>query len=186
MSFRVTPGFKAKLDQAAKGSGRSLAQEIELRLERSLDEERYLTDALELGFGRQVAGLMLAIGYLIKDMVPARRPGDIGWLSNPEAFGAIVESIKLLLQAIDPNPHPAAWAVLRRTFDAWDSGTPEQELYASIVAGAIADRKFAKAADAVEFMPLIPTIRSWLGKAIVTRLRDRLLKEDTPSASQEE
>ena len=53
------------------------------------------------------------------------------------AFGAIVESINLLLQAIDPNPHPAAWAVLRRTFDAWDSGTPEPALYASIVAGPV-------------------------------------------------
>jgi predicted transcriptional regulator len=184
MSFRVTPQFKAKLDQVAKESGRSLAQELELRLERSLDEERYLTDALELGFGRQVAGLMLAIGYLIKEMVPARRPGHIGWLSNPEVFGAIAKSIDLFLQVIDPTPHPAASAVLRRTFDDSTSGDPE--LYASTVAGAIADRKFAKAADAVEFMPLIPTIRSWLGKAIVARLRDRLLKGDTTSAAQEE
>src|ERR1700730_1600545 len=73
MSFRVTPGFKAKLDRAAKDSGRSLAQEIELRLERSLDEERHLTDALELGFGRQVAALMLAIGYV------AREGAGQGW-----------------------------------------------------------------------------------------------------------
>ena len=185
MSFRVTPGFKAKLDQAAKESGRSLAQEIELRLERSLDEERHLTDALELGFGRQVAGLMLAIGYVIKEAHPGpRHPPDVGWLSNPDAFRIIVESVNLLLQAIDPKAHPAAQAALRRTFDDWDGLTPE--LYASNVAGAIADRKFAKAADAVEFMPLIPTIRIWLGKAIVARLRDRLLKKDTTSTPQEE
>ena len=67
MSFRVTPEFKAKLDRVAKVSGRSLAQEVELRLERSLDEERHLTDAIELGFGGQVAGLMLAIGHVIKE-----------------------------------------------------------------------------------------------------------------------
>src|SRR6267378_3796536 len=79
MSFRVTPGFKEKLDRAARESGRSLAQEIELRLERSLDEERHLADALEIGFGRQVAGLMLAIGYVIKEAQPGYQPGELGW-----------------------------------------------------------------------------------------------------------
>ena len=84
MSFRVTPEFKAKLDQAANESGRSLAQEIELRLERSFDEERHLTDILELGFGQQAAALMLAIGHVVREMAPLPRPGGPGWLSDPE------------------------------------------------------------------------------------------------------
>jgi hypothetical protein len=43
-----------------------LAQEIELRLERSLDGQHHLAEVLELGFGRQVAGIMLAMGYVMK------------------------------------------------------------------------------------------------------------------------
>ena len=171
MSFRVTPGFKAKLDLAAKLSGRSLAQEIELRLERSFDEERHLTDALELGFGRSVAGLMLAIGYLVKEATPARRsPGEIDWLSDIEAFRSLIESIDLLLQAIDPNAHPETWATLRKVIQTGDWGN-YTELNAAIVAGEIAD---PGSVLGEEMGPLVPTIRAWLGEAAIARLKERL------------
>jgi hypothetical protein len=171
MSFRVTPGFKAKLDLAAKLSGRSLAQEIELRLERSFDEERHLTDALELGFGRSVAGLMLAIGYLVKEATPARRsPGEIDWLSDIEAFRSLIESINLLLQAIDPNAHPETWATLRKVIQTGDWAN-YTELNAAIVAGEIAD---PGSVLGEEMGPLVPTIRAWLGEAVIARLKERL------------
>jgi hypothetical protein len=180
MSFRVTPGFKATLDQAANESGRSLAQEIELRLERSLDEGRRLSDILEIIFGRQAAGLLLAIGLLINDLAPVRRPGDIGWLSDPEAFRVILESIELLLQAIDPNAHPTAWAVLRRSIHDADQGNAA--LVASVLAMAIADHELEDGID--DWSPaLLQTIRSGLGESVSARLRDRLglLKEATIS-----
>jgi predicted transcriptional regulator len=182
MSFRVTSEFKARLDRAAKESGRSLAQEIELRLERSLDQERHLTEALELGFGRQVAGLMLGIGYLIKEVQLGRRPGDIGWLSDPTTFQEIVESINLLLEAIDPNPHPEAWTVLRR---AINGDGQDAALHASVVAQTIADPDFG---TGTEFMPLLSISHRWVGAAAVARLKDRLamLEEDTASGPQEE
>src|SRR5690348_16594179 len=37
MSFRVRPELKEQMDRAAEKSGRSTAQEIEIRLERSFD-----------------------------------------------------------------------------------------------------------------------------------------------------
>lgn len=40
IGFRTTPEFKAKIDAAAAASGRSLAQEIELRLEQSFRDDR--------------------------------------------------------------------------------------------------------------------------------------------------
>ena len=204
MSFRVTPGFKAKLDGAAKESGRSLAQEIELRLERSLDEERHLTDALELGFGRQVAGLMLAIGYLA-------RGGGAGTLARPllsdsDVFRDMAESIDLLLQAIGPDAHPAAWALLRETITSVLAIVlPEDEkprygvsaeslhgvptptgapLHAAAVAMVIADPQIAAR---INFGPFIPIIRKWFGDDVVARLKDRLaLPEYTTSGPQEE
>ena len=57
---RLRPSLKVVLEAAATQQGRSLSEEIEFRLERSLDDQRLLVEALELGFGRQVAGLMLA------------------------------------------------------------------------------------------------------------------------------
>ena len=169
MSFRVTPEFKAKLDRTAKESGRSLAQEIELRLERSLDEERHLADALEIGFGRHVAGLMLAIGHVLKEAAPAARSGELGWLSDPEMFRKVVESINLLLQAIDPAGDAADWAGLRRFFS--DGLLDDPLLSAAIVLAAIADQEQAEELD---MGPLIPTVRSWLGAAVIKRLRDGL------------
>jgi hypothetical protein len=163
---RLRPALKLALETAAKQEGRSLSEEIEFRLERSLDEERHLADALELGFGRQVAGLMLAIGYVIKEIIPARRPGEIGWLSNPEAFHAVVESVNLLLQVIDPDAHPEGWAILRRAVH--HGAGSDAELYASAVALEIVEPAGA------EIGPLIPIIHSWLGEAAVARLRDRL------------
>jgi hypothetical protein len=181
LSMRITPALRARLVSAAAENGRSITQEAELRLEQTVDQERSLVGVLELGFGRQVAAVMLAIGYVIKGMQPDRRPGDIGWLSDPEVFREIVDSINLLLQAIDPHPHPAAWAVLRRSMNHEDQG--DAALYASIVAQTIADSRFAD-----DLAPLMPIIRSWIGEAAVARLRDRLglLEEDAASGLQED
>jgi hypothetical protein len=167
---RLRPALKAALETAAKQEGRSLSEEIEFRLEQSLDEERHMADALELGFGRQVAGLMLAIGHVMKEAEPARRPGELGWLSNPEAFRQIVESINLLLEAIDPDAHPAVWARLRRAYNDENDST-FVELYAALVAVSLAD---PLEAEGIGLGPLIPTTRSWLGEAVIARLKDRL------------
>jgi len=167
---RLRPALKLALETAAKQEGRSLSEEIEFRLEQSLDEERHMADALELGFGRQVAGLMLAIGHVMKEAEPARRPGELGWLSNPEAFRQIVESINLLLEAIDPDAHPAVWARLRRAYNDEDDSTVV-ELNAALVAVSLAD---PLEAEAIDLGPLIPTTRSWLGEAVIARLKDRL------------
>lgn len=47
MSFRVRPELKGAMDDAANRSGRSVAQEIELRLEQSFRDE-ILLDAIRL------------------------------------------------------------------------------------------------------------------------------------------
>ena len=46
MSFRATPELKAKLDRACELNGRSLAQEIEFRLEGSFREQEIIEGAL--------------------------------------------------------------------------------------------------------------------------------------------
>src|SRR4051794_16631558 len=62
MSFRVRPELKRRMDAAAAESGRSVAQEIELRLERSFEREALLLEVLELRYGSPLAGLLMAMG----------------------------------------------------------------------------------------------------------------------------
>jgi hypothetical protein len=165
---RLRPSLKVVLEAAATQQGRSLSEEIEYRLERSLDDQRHLVEALELGFGRQVAGLMLAIGCVIRDAAPPPRPGELGWLSSPEAFRVIAESISLLLQAVGPDANPKAWASLRKARDEYAN---DAQAFASFVAEAIARPEMD---NEYESAPLLPIIRSWLGEAAIARLSDRL------------
>jgi hypothetical protein len=174
MSFRVTPIFKAKIDEAARKSGRSLMKEIEFRLEQSLNEERHLTDALELAFGRQVAGLMLAIGCLLREGQPTHLGSD--WLSDPKVFRAADESIRVWLGWIDPATPPAAGAIKQILDDPEASETP-QESAAIVAAGVTEVEEWARDID---LGPLASTIRSWLGATVIERLRTGLLSRDLP------
>jgi hypothetical protein len=179
MSFRVTPECKAKIDEAARRSGRSLMQEIELRLDRSLEEERQLADVLELGFGRQIAGLMLAIGCVMKEIGqprPTRRYPD--WLSNPKAFRVVAESINQWLEAIDPAAQPRVEARLRRILDEGPREAADEPLnFAAVVAAGLVEPE----ESGIDLGPLASTIRGWLGGAVIARLRDGLALPPSPS-----
>jgi hypothetical protein len=182
MSFRVTPEFKAKLDKAAKESGRSLAQEIEFRLERSLDKERYQLDSLELAFGPQIAGVMLALGHIMRfaGMFAAakRRTKGVslqelwsGWLWDTEQFPIILEAINLFLELIGPNENQPTWENLQPYLSSDASSEASSTLSSvgvSIIAAEITGR-----ADGETFAT-VPVIRSWLGARLVARLKFRL------------
>ncbi|ANY78468.1 hypothetical protein BB934_09685 [Microvirga ossetica] len=47
MSFRATTDLREKLERAASESGRSLTQELELRLERSFDHDQMVSSVME-------------------------------------------------------------------------------------------------------------------------------------------
>jgi hypothetical protein len=72
MSFRVTPELKGLMDRASRDSGRSVAAEIEFRLERSFERQDLLADALELAYGRDIAAILL---ILIREFVHNGRLG---------------------------------------------------------------------------------------------------------------
>lgn len=57
MSVRTTPLLRARMDQAARASGRSLAQEVEFRLEQSFrDEENAKQMRGQMDFIKRVVG----------------------------------------------------------------------------------------------------------------------------------
>src|SRR3954447_8910172 len=58
MSFRVTAETKRRMDEAARESGRSVAQEIEQRLDKSFERGPLLDEALLLAFDEGLAGIL--------------------------------------------------------------------------------------------------------------------------------
>ena len=67
LGMRTTKEIRDRLEGAAAAAGRSLAQEVEIRLERSFEHQSLLPDILSLAFGSEVAGLLIALGHAMND-----------------------------------------------------------------------------------------------------------------------
>jgi hypothetical protein len=61
LGLKVTGEMKNLIDAAAAKSGRSQSQEAAFRLERSFDRIELLPEVLALAYGRELAGLILAL-----------------------------------------------------------------------------------------------------------------------------
>ncbi len=112
IATRVTHQTRTALEEAADASGRSLSQEIELRLERSFERERTLQETLELRFGRQTATLLFLMGREIGSRVRGAdiqrtgvpRDAHSDWVDEPEAFAAARAGIEKIMVWLDPRP----------------------------------------------------------------------------------
>ncbi|MFO1087039.1 MAG: TraY domain-containing protein [Reyranellaceae bacterium] len=119
LSLRVTPELKKRLDSASDFSGRSQSQEAELRLERSFERENLLYEALEIAYGRQLAGLILLAADVMQQVIlahaviksvpdtPARHISSDGQLEVPYVFDDSVRAMTVALQALRPNSDEA-------------------------------------------------------------------------------
>jgi hypothetical protein len=102
MSFRVTPTFKEKINQAAQESGRSLAQEIEFRLERSLEDRHMAGFRAGVSFALGVSAGPAVSDGINKLNAAAERYGDLEPLKP--AFLALIELVQELLTIQDLPP----------------------------------------------------------------------------------
>lgn len=110
LGLRVTPELKAKLDSAAKDSGRSQSQEVELRLEQSLRSEGTLYDALDLAYGRELTAVVLTLaralhfsGTRTAFVSKFTEEGIEKWMSNPYAFDQAISAANVVLEAFRPE-----------------------------------------------------------------------------------
>jgi hypothetical protein len=117
MSFRVTPEFKAKLDEWSERSGRSIAAEIELRLTQSDRDEKQLDQGLELMCGStQFAGLLKLLAVVAGEVGPQAAFGAAvkldrpftaetaqGWADDAFAYDQVVRSVILALECLRPS-----------------------------------------------------------------------------------
>jgi hypothetical protein len=110
MSFRVRPELKEKMDRWAEASGRSVAQEVELRLEQSSTNEATVEQGLDFSFGRRLAALLRLFGRVALDVGPiaafqktGKHDDAINWLSEPFAYDQVVKGVTLVLEALRPD-----------------------------------------------------------------------------------
>ena len=125
VGFRTTAALKDQLEKAAKASGRSVAQEVEFRLEGSFRNEALLGEAMTLTFGRWLAGLLALLGKTMRHAGTemARRELDQhkdiragiseleNWHRHPPAFNqarlAAISLLEALVRPGDPVPEGA-------------------------------------------------------------------------------
>lgn len=88
LSLRVTPLMKEKLDGASISSGRSLTQEIELRLEQSFNKQAQILDMLAASYGPQVAALLAVLADTIH-FVAAHATTQVHMLGAEKNYGDI-------------------------------------------------------------------------------------------------
>jgi len=104
MSFRVPPEVKEMMDQAAEKSGRSVAQEIEMRLVRSFRMEKLRDEVLELAFGRIDSDLIYVLGKILQISTSQAKVLTHAecWYDDSSAFKATETLIKSLLDNLRP------------------------------------------------------------------------------------
>lgn len=116
LGLKVTPDIKNKLDAAARINGRSQSQEAEARIEQSFRAELQVDDALELIFGRRLAGLLLAAGHVMRETggiaaiaVARHRNGnrdeildDENWLNDAYCADQAIQAANTILEAVRP------------------------------------------------------------------------------------
>jgi len=110
---RITPETRARLDAAAAESGRSLSQEIELRLERSFQTADALAVALTEAFGRQGATLQRLLRDLMRPSGAYALTAESDWLSDATAFGELEGAFTHFLARLRPTGTPDRMAEAR-------------------------------------------------------------------------
>ncbi len=109
MSVRITQEMKTRLEELATATGRSQSQEAEIRLARSFEREDLLPEVLTLAYGRESAGLLMAIGLIMKVVGDEFHVRDLSfdgaqpWTDNAVAFGNVAHTILVLLDAAKPG-----------------------------------------------------------------------------------
>ena len=109
LNMRTTQEVRSKLESAAKASGRSLAQEVESRLDRSFERQGLLSEVMELAYGSHLAATLMHLGRAM-----ARTGRHCGfmknrtieaadnWFLDPYAFDQAVQAANWFLEGVRP------------------------------------------------------------------------------------
>jgi len=98
LTTRLTPATKAALDREAKRNNRSLSQEVELRLVRSLHvPSTAQRDAWDTPRNKALAALVAQVARCVEGMTGQN------WRENCFTWGAMAAGISILLDGVKPE-----------------------------------------------------------------------------------
>ena len=110
LKVRLKESLRAQIEAAAREHGVSLNSETAARLERSFQDEELLPQLLEIAYGREVAGLLLALGSVMRDAgehAGVRSlntfSGAAEWFANPIAYEEARAAAATVLDALRPS-----------------------------------------------------------------------------------
>jgi hypothetical protein len=107
LNMRTTRETRERLEAAASANGRSLAQEVEARLERSFAQDQRLEDVFGsadlFGLLRAVGTAMDAAGKSAGFMATRSPEGARGWIDHPYAYDQAVQAAVRVLEALRPH-----------------------------------------------------------------------------------
>lgn len=105
---RLRGQLKSRLEDAARNAGRSLSEEIEARLERSIQFEGYVDEAMANAYGPRNAGMLLLMGRILRGVdTVAAMYGKGQWTEDPATFEIAVHHATALLLSAHPGPSAA-------------------------------------------------------------------------------
>jgi hypothetical protein len=177
LTLRAHDDMRAKLEKGANAYGRSLSEEAEFRLNHSFEVESQFDQMLDLAFGSQLGGLMMLIGYLLRDVGNSAGFGStftlVGakeWLNNPYAFDQATKALAALMEQLRPE---GEIEVPRLKLS---SGPDLGDLYSHLGSGFVATYLEAVAGQGrtTELQTLGTAVEDRLGPAVVDRVRRRL------------
>jgi hypothetical protein len=110
LSMRTTFDIRQHLEKASAASGRSLAQEAEVRIEQTFAAEKSLIEALSFNYGPELAFVMQAVGEAMKlagaeaaFYARAYSNDARGWWDHPYAFTQAMQAAHAILTAVKPD-----------------------------------------------------------------------------------
>jgi hypothetical protein len=107
LNMRTTRETREKLEASASANGRSLAQEVEARLEQAFEQDQRLEDVFGsadlFGLLRAVGTAMDAAGKSAAFMSTRSPEGARGWIDHPYAYDQALQAAVQVLQALRPH-----------------------------------------------------------------------------------
>ena len=126
--MRTTAEIRDRLEAAAAASGRSLAQEVERRLEASFIGDDAIDNSMELAFGVRLYGLMLAqleaMRRAGRATLALRAAGEGGKDWQERLLNAMLLDPKSGDWLDDPDAYAQATAAARIVVDTFSPGAP--------------------------------------------------------------
>lgn len=113
LNMRTTFDVRQRLETEAAASGRSLTQEAEMRIERSFLDQKNSLEALDLTFGRDLAGILHILGEAMKlsgqqaaFLATRTLDGSQNWLENAYAFAQVRNAALSVIDRLKPVGDP--------------------------------------------------------------------------------